>query len=158
VGTTNEPNSSLEETLGQVIRGRREFLGLSVTKASSIAGITRQSWTALENGDVAVPQAKTRRGIETALNWPAGKLSQLLRGIDTPTEEAVPTSTDVLWQNRGGAVLATLAGDDLVMAVQYAEMLSQHRMAAFRDGIHAPRDAGQVAGDDDVDRGAGPRP
>lgn len=71
------------ELLQAAIRERRIELGMSISAAARIAGVSRATWTGAERGERAT-EAYNFGAIERALRWPAGTIERLLAGGTLP--------------------------------------------------------------------------
>jgi DNA-binding XRE family transcriptional regulator len=64
----------------QIIKQKREALGLSQEDAARLADVTRQTWSVIERGVIQNPTLDTARGIARALQtdlvsiWPWARL------------------------------------------------------------------------------------
>lgn len=65
------------ETVGDVVRRRRQMLGLSQEAAAQAAGVSRRAWSEIEQVKRSGSPA-TLRAMETALGIPEGSLVALL--------------------------------------------------------------------------------
>lgn len=61
---------------------RRGDLGLSLTRAAELTGISRPAWTAIENGEVGNSYEPTVARVERTLRWERGSWAAMLRGGD----------------------------------------------------------------------------
>lgn len=76
------------QNLANIIRVRRQALGLSASEVARRAGIAKGTVTRLELGEIANPQTDSLRTIADALQIPLTNLlaaSRVLRGSDLPT-------------------------------------------------------------------------
>lgn len=67
--------------LGNLVRDRREELGLSVREAARRTPIDRDTWTSLEAGRRSF-RSFQRRKVEHVLGWAAGSIAGILAGND----------------------------------------------------------------------------
>jgi hypothetical protein len=82
-----------QQRLSHEVRQRRTTLGLSVRAASTLAGLNRATWTALEDGTRST-QDRHYGGIERALQWPPGHIRSIL-DEETVTKIRRPTDDEV---------------------------------------------------------------
>ncbi len=75
--TSNDPTERLK--LAELVRNRRLHLGLSVRQAADAAHVARGTWTALEEGARRTAD-NNYAGIERALNWTPGSITNILNG------------------------------------------------------------------------------
>ncbi|WP_431728655.1 helix-turn-helix domain-containing protein [Verrucosispora sp. TAA-831] len=82
-----------QPSLGELVRQRREDLGLTVIDAAAAAGISRGTWINLEAGArKTLPHNYV--GIEQALAWAPGSIRAIQRG-GSPTPANARTTTDL---------------------------------------------------------------
>lgn len=72
-------NAGERPTLGQVVRARREQLGLSVGAAAEKAGLSRGTWVNIES-DARKTLPHNYAAVERALNWAPGSIKGFLNG------------------------------------------------------------------------------
>lgn len=76
------------------IAERRRLLGLSQSRAATLAGASRTSWVAWEKG-TATPEDYSYVKIERALEWQPGSVAGILAGGEpTPIPEPEPIPID----------------------------------------------------------------
>lgn len=75
--------------VGWFMRLSRGDLGLSLTRAAELTGISRPQWTAIENGEVENPYEPTLAAIEKTLHWERGSWAATVRGGE-PVVLSVP--------------------------------------------------------------------
>jgi len=71
------------QKLGQLVRQRRDELGLSKDRAAAEAGVSPVTWTRVEDG--AKVRILTYAGVERVLGWRPGACESYLRRNDLPT-------------------------------------------------------------------------
>jgi transcriptional regulator with XRE-family HTH domain len=71
----------VKERLGQAMRSRRLYLGLSVHQAARIAGVARNTWSGAETASRQLTE-RNHAGVERALYWSPGSVAAILAGRD----------------------------------------------------------------------------
>ena len=76
--------------LGSLMLRRRGELGLSLTEAARLAGVSRSAWHALEQARRVTALARTFAGVDRALRWVPGTARDLFEGTITVARAAEP--------------------------------------------------------------------
>lgn len=80
--------------IGERIRERREYLGLTQDEAAAKAGISPSTWQDYEYDSRGKRFPSTKRKIATALDWPVNFDELLARGVDPGAISGTATTTD----------------------------------------------------------------
>lgn len=76
--------SELRETVGAVVRRRREERGLTQQQAASEAGVGSTTWREFEHGKEANYRASTLYAMAKVLGWPIDAIETMLAGGPPP--------------------------------------------------------------------------
>jgi transcriptional regulator with XRE-family HTH domain len=133
------------QRLAERIAARRKRLGLSVRRAAAAAGISKDTWTRLENAQ-SVWQS-TYDAIEPVLGWTAGSCRKIIDGGEAAyLDEAepgqiTPVPPQVLETEIRAAVQGALISSTDELTTAQVREVNDKAIAALRDaGILPPAD------------------
>lgn len=87
--------------IGRLIDKRADELGLSLNDVADAAGISRQSLLNIRSGKTRKVRSANARGLERALQWPAGAIFRIVAG-EEPDELPADSGADVVIRNPDG--------------------------------------------------------
>lgn len=134
--------------LGEKIKARRTELRMSMNTAARVAGINRNTWSAVERGERDT-EDYTYGAIERALDWKPGSIAAVLNG-QIPEEAPPPQPVSRLSDAQYAAAEALYrsirdnANRSPLLRATAAAQLEQ--LAAIRAADQAEEEGGAAAG------------
>ncbi|MER7167278.1 helix-turn-helix transcriptional regulator [Micromonospora sp. NPDC000207] len=125
-------------TLGELVRARRESLGLSQNDAADMAGVSRGTWANVE-ADARKTQPHNYAGIEQVLQWEPGSI-RLVNDGGEPVVAAPDVTLDRL-EEKVRAISANPARSEPLRRWA-ASVLDQIQQLREADEIEARRQRG----------------
>ncbi len=143
------------EPLGQVIRKRREALGMTQAAVSSAVGVAKSYLSMIENGKLDAPPSRgVLEGLERALGVTPGELTRAADWRSTPppvreeirrlSEEAERGRELAAWLRQTAA--KTKSGGKDLDALYRSGQLGRRINAVLEEGAEAPRGRGAKDG------------
>lgn len=126
------------EALGRQVRERREALGLSIRQAATAAGVTRITWTDIEQAKRARVQRRTLDAIDRGLRQPTGTSASY---IGQSIHEASPGERRLqvtITAGPGDVAEDLNAREQLIRLATTLTAYDVHRVLAYVDRLPPP--------------------